>query len=648
MGIMSRPVLHSVALSLVRIPFLLLLAAWLFAPVLHASSWVASPPYQLFSFPSMDLTMDGSFYRPMRGLPADSESGYSMLMRGDLAYMSGRLFFSGREGQHPQSARLSLERAHPEGGLWGPFNATRVELGDVNLPYLPFGGGQAERGVLLGNLDLYQGFSFDRTEISGDAPAGWQVELYRNDILLQSQVVGGDGRYQFDDVELYFGENRLRLVFIGPNGERREKLQAFYVGPGQIQPGRFQYQLAMTEQQRSVFELGPDEGEGGYVRSLGRVEYGVSHWLSWGAALQSYRREGKRQLFVDYGLRLTSSNFFSSFDFSRQQGGGINQRLLLHAALDDFKLRVLHSDHSGYASDEEWDLAFDPLLGPSNPLLRRSTLSLDGHLGPLPINMGLERLERAISMERRAQLGISGSLGRLYLYNGFYYSRTQSQGLDEMESLFGSLQWTYAGYPNIFQGRIGYGLKPEQNTEEVFFAVQRILGEGRMLNLELAHYPQIDFSSIALGMYWEMSQLAISPRLSIDDQGGYLAYLYASISLEPPNPRRSAQLHGEAQANYGGLLLKVYLDANRNGRRDPGERPVEGVTVEALEVHSSGASDAEGYLTISRLPAYRLLSLNLDVDMLRAKGLRPAFIYPLVMVRPGRWLELDFAVQEAQ
>ncbi len=636
--------------SFVRFATLLSLlpALLLFAPVLPAASWVYSAPYQLISTPAMDLTLDGSLYRPIRGMPADSNSGYSLLMRGDLAYMNSRLFLSGREGRHPESARLSLERADPEAGLLGPMRATRVELGDVTTPYLPFGGGHSERGLLLGNVDLYQGFSFDRTEISGDASAGWQVELYRNDILLQSVVVGADGRYRFDDVELYFGDNLMRLVFIGPNGERRSEEHAFYVGPGQIQTGRFRYQLAATEQGQSVFGLDAGEEEGGYGRLLARAEYGINRGLSWGGALQSYRRGGERRLFFDYGLRLASSHLFSSIDFSRQQGGGLNQRLLLHAALDGFKLRALHSDHSGYASDEEWALAADPLLGPTNPLLRRSTLSIDGRLGPLPINLGLERLERELGEERRAQLGLSGALGTHYLHNGFYYTRSQSQGQQEQEQLYGSLQWTRAGYPNILNGRIGYGIKPERTVDEFYLALQRIAGEGRMFNVELYHYPQSDFTSLALGMFWELQTLAISPRLSIDDQGGYLAYLYASLSLDSPNSRHAPRLRGESQANFGGVLLRLFVDKNRNGHRDADEPPVEGVSVEALEVHRVGVSDADGYLSLARLPAYRLLSLDVDVEGLKARGLRPAFIYPLVMPRPGRWLEMDFAVQEAR
>ncbi len=590
--------------------------------------------------------MDGSYYRPMRGMQTESDSGYSLLMRGDMAYMNGRLFISGREAQHPNNARLSLERADPEAGMLGPLRATRVELGDVTTPYLPFGVGHTERGLLTGNLDLYQSFSFDRTEISGDATAGWQVELYRNNILLQSQVVGGDGRYRFDDVELYFGDNRMRLVFIGPNGERRSEERAFYVGPGQIQTGRFQYQLAMTEQERSVFGLEPGSDVNAYARSLGRFEYGVSRGFSLGGAVQSYRREGKRQLFLDYGVRVASSHFFTSVDFSQQQGAGLNQRVLLHAALDGFKLRAMHSDHSGYASDEEWALATDPLLGPTNPLIRRSTLSIDGELGPLPLNLGLERLQRVSSVERRAQLGVSGSIGRLYLHNGFYYSRIQLQGLEESDTLYGSLQWTHAGYPTIIHGRIGYGLRPEQNTEEVYFSVQRIVGEGRMFNMELAHYPQSQFSSLAVGMFWETPLVTLSPRLSIDDQGGYLAFLYASLSLEPPNPNRRLQFRGESQANYGNLLLRVFVDKNRNGRRDPGEPPAEGVSVSVQGVHRGGVSDTDGFIGITRLPSYRLLGLTLDIEGLTAKGLRPAFIYPLVMARPGRWLEMDFAVQE--
>jgi hypothetical protein len=91
---------------------------------------------------------------------------------------------------------------------------------------------------LVSNSNTGRGFSIDRypagrsgnlslATIAGDAPPGWEVELYRNGSLLDFATVGVDGRYFFPNQDIPFGENVFVAKLYGPQGQTREDRQVF-------------------------------------------------------------------------------------------------------------------------------------------------------------------------------------------------------------------------------------------------------------------------------------------------------------------------------------------------------------------------------------------------------------------------------------
>ena len=85
------------------------------------------------------------------------------------------------------------------------------------------GSSSAGRGAVLTNRPLTARTAFDRTRIEGDLPTGWEAELYRNGELLGFAKSDSSQRYVFDDVQLLYGDNRIRVVLYGPQGQIRER-----------------------------------------------------------------------------------------------------------------------------------------------------------------------------------------------------------------------------------------------------------------------------------------------------------------------------------------------------------------------------------------------------------------------------------------
>src|SRR5690606_12669253 len=113
----------------------------------------------------------------------------------------------------------------------GPLKARSYTIGDTDLPNVPLTGDESQEfGVRVSNNPL-ENSNFQATDITGDSLPGWDVELYRNGILLDFVSVGNDARYVFDNIELFAGDNNFEVFFYGPQGEIRRELLSLPVTP---------------------------------------------------------------------------------------------------------------------------------------------------------------------------------------------------------------------------------------------------------------------------------------------------------------------------------------------------------------------------------------------------------------------------------
>ena len=118
---------------------------------------------------------------------------------------------------------------------------------------------------MFGNIPIDRGSVFDKIDLRGELPIGYEVELYRNDVLIGSVSDGVDGRYEFTQVPLEFGLNVPRLVFYGPHGERREEVRQINAGQERLAPGEFEFGVSAVQQDENLIpidrqEIGPAPG----------------------------------------------------------------------------------------------------------------------------------------------------------------------------------------------------------------------------------------------------------------------------------------------------------------------------------------------------------------------------------------------------
>ncbi len=123
------------------------------------------------------------------------------------------------------NSKLTFEPRDPSREMLGFMKAGAVSFGDITYPDVPLAVGRKRgRGVSVSSdskFGAYRSSSAETYAVDGDAPIGWDAELYRNGYFVAFQEVSADGRYNFEDVELVRGFNLMQVILYGPEGQKQ-------------------------------------------------------------------------------------------------------------------------------------------------------------------------------------------------------------------------------------------------------------------------------------------------------------------------------------------------------------------------------------------------------------------------------------------
>lgn len=530
-------------------------------------------------------------------------------------FMSTDLYLAGSERDPLSNFRLSMGRKEPEGTLLGFMRAREFSFGDVFTPSLPLiANSQTGHGFLVSNFPLHQAQQFDRQDFQGVLPSGWDVELYRNNVLFGYQQSKEDGLYRFENVPLLMGMNEFRLLFYGPQGQRREEVHRLNIGASLTPPGEHRYRISSHRDEK------------GQVRSIAQYDLGIHRQLSASFGLADLSSERGRGRYGEIGLRGVLDNCFLHSDFAFMENGGFAGALGLQTSLGPLNLTGTHTHSHRFSSDL--------VSASSDPLQNKTELSLTGtpfeHVSTT-LDFGRNQF---LSGQVMGQVSnqVSGFFERLSLSNRLSWSVGQTQQLFSNGSLQLGSRWGQDG----LRGEVSY--RPDR-IDGLALSVDRRLDQGGYLNGGInvpldRRQPQYNvgysrnFGGYTMGAnasYSQASGVSLTTNLSFG----------LSRDVWPPN--------AQSIANNGAVLARVFLDANQNGRLDQGEKPLEGIELGAFG-SSRVKTDQNGCANLTNLPAYQEVDLTLCTDKLedplwvpKQKGLR-------IVPRPGRTAVIDFPI----
>jgi len=599
------------------------------------------PPMGDFSFQSgMDVSPDGN---------ADSSQRFGAVLTNEMFGFNGHLALAGDNRDKISDARLRLERKDTNGDVFGEtLDVTEFMMGDVVSPQQTLTARTAiGRGAYISSVPLNQPREFDRITLTGELPLGWDVELYRNEVLIEFASSRPDGRYQFIDVPLLFGVNVLKLVFYGPQGQRREEIRQLRVGEDQIRPGEVNYTFSANQHERnllvqntSAFE---DKREGGN-RVVGEVQAGLTQNISMAANLTSLpMADGTRADYTGVSGRFAVEDLFSRIDFVNQVGGGWATRASAQQSVFGISVIGEHDIYNGFYSEQVARVA--------DPLTSTSTLRLDGRIpvpviNQIPINLtgGFDQRESG-ETEQRVSSRLSAAVGRL--------SVTGTSTLRRRETADGNAQISSDGNLLVggrvdrirLRGSAGYTTRPVVELTNTSMTGEYDVTPAVRARVGLSHdLAGGGISAVSLGGSYLGKVASYGASLDYNTRDEAALIFTASFSAAPAARAGSYAMQPTELAEKGALAVKVFRDDNANGIRDEGEEMLPDIGVRVDGVPRRTLTDASGSLLLTGLEPY----LDTDVDLDRAT-LGDPYLVGLpegirFVPRPGGIPTFEFAV----
>ncbi|SDC44528.1 hypothetical protein SAMN05444678_10371 [Sphingomonas sp. YR710] len=581
-------------------------------------------PYRLFTPPNFDIGLDTAG----GSLSPRSAYRYDVRAAGDLLFSGFQGFVGSDDKGRPTSTRATFERRDPTGRLLGPLGLTRLSAGDVFTPTLAIGPRSFNgRGVAFSSVPLTQASVFGRVDLRGELPIGYDVELYVNDVLRNGQTTPVQGRYEFLDVPLVRGVNVIRIVSYGPRGERSEEVRVISVGGGQVAKGAFVIEGGAVQQQRPLIDLRPGDmsditGPGaGDIRMVANIAYGLSEavTVTGGAASYSPTGFGQRHMGT-LGLRTSLLGFVTQVDGARDDKAGSGIALAVAGKVFGLSTVARHSEYRHGFVDETI-----PTGGDGRALTRYSELDLDLTLKPwksfaLPLSLRAARNQFAngdadLSGLARASFPIGGA----YVSTGLDYQHSSLASGTSTEALSGVLAASsFAAFRWQLRASLDYSLLPTAQLRGASITADRDLGARAAVRLALGK-SFTDTRDVT-------AQVGAILRLPLGDlslNGSYTTPrndwrvgLQFGFSLAWDPLGHGYRMTRTGAASGGNLALQAFVDDNNNGRFDPGERPVAGVTLDGGR--NRIATDARGRALVTGLgdaPSARLQTGIDDVDL---------------------------------
>ncbi|MEL7444538.1 MAG: carboxypeptidase-like regulatory domain-containing protein [Pseudomonadota bacterium] len=534
----------------------------------------------------------------------------------------------------PQTLRMRAYRNDPEGNLLGPLKATQIAVGDVEtLSGRLTNQTSVGRGAFISNRPLGRSANFSTTDLRGVLPAGWDAELYRNGQLIGFQEDDGDGRYEFLNVELFFGRNELEVVLYGPQGQVRREKTDFPVGFNQIEPGETYYWAGILQDDRDLIEINPDNVTSPQKWRWGvGVERGLDKRTSAALGVHSAHFAGERRTYAEGSIARTFGGFQGELAAAHEFGSGAVAQANLLGRRGKFNfganaLVTIGDFTSEFAGDElDYRLGFN----------FDTSLSLGRFVLPIQAEAVRSKLKTGAKVTELL-MTTSVSAGKVALSAQLEH---QEQTASASTSARSDTRLRLLANTRLkdlrLRGNATFDLGGDNSgLESATVTVDKTLDEYSDLNGEIEYMAQSDEARFSVGYSRRFDQLSLRGDAFVTSRGGVGANVSLAFSLGPDPVSGGVRFSETKLARTGQAAVTVFRDDNGNGRFDGDEEPLEDVLVEAGLRSTDAITAGNGRTIVDGLRPFRPVLVGVDEASLGDPYLAPAVKGIVVTPRPG-------------
>lgn len=556
---------------------------------------------------------------------------------GTTAFATASASRQGNEQLALDNARLTLKRfASPQPMALG---IREIAAGDINLSPSPrVNTGTSGVGIALDTSPLRDTTTFDDYTLEDDAAPGSEVGLYQDGDLIALTEADERGRYQFDGITIDPGVNPLRVVIRQPNGQRITRRFRPVIGRNQIPAGSQRLRVEAVRPGQML--INRQQARQGDEQPLGALDF------RWGL-----RDQTTAQFKLTRARGAEPSERSNYLRAALLQGWGPLQSRL--TALDDLARGRLYGAALQFPR-EQWPLTGeialnDGLQSPDvgfgdNALKRDINVRTRGRIRffDYPVRFRLRgsearRVDR--TLQRTVASRQSGRAGGLRWRNRLQWSARE-------DTIDGSVVFSDWLNLNVRQrlrwsGQIDY--QPSDGVQRVSLSTRLRLGRGRSVNATLNANLQSARHRAELSVTGKVAGGRYTLGADLGNDGSYgvraaWRFYFADRRDSPP------AILATNPAGRGRIHVRVYLDHNRNGRRDPTDMPLQNVRL-LTPLSGRGETDADGDLMIAGLAPHRYYLTRIDPASLDNPLHRPSGEGNRVWVRPGSTPQVDIPVE---
>ncbi len=604
----------------------------------------ARDPYKAFRLPSVDVVASVGMIRDKKaGNRLDAR--YEIYASGEIAGASFDARLASDQRGRPESLRLRGYRTDPEGELLGPLNATHFALGDVSTNPTPLGvQTTVGRGAFVTNRPLNRPASFDRTNFRGELPDGWDAELYRNEQLIGYVQSRGDGRYEFIDVQLQYGQNRFEVVLYGPQGQVRRDVKMIPVGLDSIPPRETYYWATVQDAGRDLVNLdGVEFNEFLGWRGGFGLERGIDPKTSVAASWFTSVLRGQRQHYLEGSVRRAIGPTLVELASAANLAGGYAVRGQVLAQVG----QTLVSGESAWLSGGYQSERYD------RDVRRFNALSIDHSFrigrNYLPIRAELRYIDR-IDGGSRIEAGgrLSFNINQINASAELEWVKDRLPGnIDPPSRLDASLRLSGRVGGLRLRGEATFALAGDSGFRESKITGEWRAGEKSDWKVDLAYTNSDKRGRLAFGHTRRFTHFALTGQIEAATDGSVAAGLNLAFSLGPDPHNGGIRVASDKLASSGQAFALVFQDENADGVRQPNEPVQKEVELTAGTTGRGLPTDAEGRTVIDGLQPYEPILIGIDASSLPDPFVQPATTGVVVVPRPGIPLTIELPLVSA-
>jgi hypothetical protein len=597
-------------------------------------------PYRApwLEWPTIDLSFGGDLSSDGAAMRADMVAQGAMLRSEARLSLNARLYDDGRSDT---DLRLRFQRRFDN------VDSLGWSVGDLFVNAIPAALPVMEgAGFSLGNWDESDVQGLLSTALRGDALSGWDVELYRDDELLDFVRVGDDNVYRFEAVPLVPGLNVFRIVLYGPDGQRQEDLRKVLVGEGALPAGSRRWRAYWLWPRKRVFDIGATRSEQDVPPIFG---LGYTHALSthWGVAADLIAADplDDHETLLSLRLRGGFSGVLSEAQLLVDGAGRRGSRAALQLIGERSDAVIEMQRSSGI-----WSPARDPrYAGEIVDEAIRARLNSRWVRGwPITIDVSQQKFAASGAKDQWRRRVASMRIARSWLGwdTAMQYELSQDGGSILQRRINGILSYRKSGWD--IGGQWSFDVSPQRLLRIVQFGAGWTGQSGLRLRSSLIRQRNgssatdewRDRVEVGMGLRTSRWSFGISGAHG-RNEGNRFAFTMSTSLQRTHSGWRADSRPGAATAT---VEARVFLDADGDGIYDSGEVPLQGVTFSSGFGQQAINSDVEGWARLERLPANQPVSIRL-----RGETLGDPFRFPLhesrvVKLPPGAVIRLDYPV----